>query len=347
MRIALVHPFEWPVVRRGGERYLDDLQWYLRGAGHDVTVVAGADPTPNAVARRLGIDPSEAFGLRAYRALRGERFDVAHALVPSAAMAARAAKIPTVYTVLGHPSRASMPGTVLGRRLLRAAVAKADLVAVLSESARVATQQMFGRDSSILPPGIRHASFTPNRDARTGPPRILFPASNDTGNKGLQHLLPAFAIVLRTQPDARLVLGGPGDHTWAVRESGVPDDVMRNVDVVGVGDVEDVPAMYANATVTVLPSRDEAFGLVLIESMAAGTPVVGGAGSGAEDLITDDIGRLVAFGDREGLASAIVDVIGLASQPGVAQLCNETAKRWDWTAVIGPAHEAIYEQVAR
>jgi len=43
MRIALVHPHSWPEVRRGGERYLDDLAWYLHGAGHEVHVLTGTD----------------------------------------------------------------------------------------------------------------------------------------------------------------------------------------------------------------------------------------------------------------------------------------------------------------
>src|SRR5439155_15671482 len=46
MRVGLVHPFSWPEVRRGGERYLDDLAWYLASAGHDVTVITGTNGEP-------------------------------------------------------------------------------------------------------------------------------------------------------------------------------------------------------------------------------------------------------------------------------------------------------------
>ena len=53
LRIAVVHPFSWPEVRRGGERYLDDLVWYLTEAGHAVDVVTGTT-SPSFVAARGG-----------------------------------------------------------------------------------------------------------------------------------------------------------------------------------------------------------------------------------------------------------------------------------------------------
>ena len=46
LRVALVHPYSWPEVRRGGERYLADLAWYLDRAGHEVAVVTGTTGQP-------------------------------------------------------------------------------------------------------------------------------------------------------------------------------------------------------------------------------------------------------------------------------------------------------------
>src|SRR5438270_4478763 len=54
LRIALVHPFLLQNVRRGGERYLDDLSWYLVRAGHEVDVITGAEPgSPSAHGARI------------------------------------------------------------------------------------------------------------------------------------------------------------------------------------------------------------------------------------------------------------------------------------------------------
>src|SRR4051812_17280846 len=113
MRIALVHPFSWPEVRRGGERYLDDLAGYLAAAGHDVDVVTGSDGAGTtrgnpafvrrrhldvSLLRRRGLGSAETFALVALPQLLRRRYDVVHALMPTAALAARLARQRTVYT---------------------------------------------------------------------------------------------------------------------------------------------------------------------------------------------------------------------------------------------------------
>ncbi|MBA2608947.1 MAG: glycosyltransferase, partial [Actinobacteria bacterium] len=98
------------------------------------------------------------------------------------------------------------------------------------------------------------------------------------------------------------------------------------------------------AHVTVLPSRNEAFGLALAESLASGTPVVGCAGGGADEVVTDDVGRVVTYGDPDALSAAILDVLGMTGNPDIAARCVDRAAVWDWRRSIGPQHEALYEQ---
>src|SRR5260221_1815394 len=121
MRVALVHPYAWPDVRRGGERYLADLAWYLRGAGHRVDVITartgqpatnlgeqGADvrlrQLPELSAMGMTLRQRDWFGVRALPMLVRERYDVVHALVPAAALAARLARQRVVFTLLGQPT---------------------------------------------------------------------------------------------------------------------------------------------------------------------------------------------------------------------------------------------------
>jgi hypothetical protein len=66
-----------------------------------------------------------------------------------------------------------------------------------------------------------------------------------------------------------------------------------------------------------------------------------------EILDRPDIGRVAPVGDSGALADAILEAIALAADPATASRCHEHARRWDWTTVIGPAHEAVYEQLAR
>lgn len=360
MRVALVHPFAWPDVRRGGERYLDDLTWYLRGAGHDVDVITGTQSSPGVSVTSHGADrrlrqirnvrrgsirltEPETFGIRALPTLLRRRYDIVHALVPTAALAARSAGHRTVLTMLGHPSAELLAGHPIKERTLRAAIRRASAVTVLSGNVERDVEGLFGRNAVIVPPGVRTDGFAPTQ--RTAQPSILF-ASAMRDDKGLGVLLRAFPAVAAAVPAARLVLCGPGDPAWAFAEAGEALVPYRDrVDVIGPGDPADLPARYASAHVTVLPSRNEAFGLVLAESLASGTPVIGCSAGGADDIVNDDVGRIVAHGDVAGLSAALLACLELAADPDATARCVARAAHWDWQSAVGPQHEALYRRV--
>jgi phosphatidylinositol alpha-mannosyltransferase len=361
LRIALVHPFIWPNVRRGGERYLDDLAWYLTRAGHKVDVITGAEPgSPSAHGAHIvqvryprsgwflprGISATDTFGLAALPRLR-DHYDVVHAFTPAAALAARVARAPTLFTLLGHPAPEIFESRAQ-RALTAAAVRRSTAVAALSEASAAQAEQTFGRPAEVLSPGVRLDRFDARLEARVGAPQILFPAAA-LPQKGLTLLLSAMALVLERLPDARLVIGGPGDPAWAFAELGAARaSVEGAVDVLGAGSADEVAGRYRSATVTVLPSRDDAFGLVLVESLACGTPAVCCRAGGMPEIVDRaGVGRVAPYGDAAALARALDEAIALARDPATAGRCREHARHWDWSDVIGPAHEAVYHRIAR
>lgn len=349
MRIAIVHPFTWGDVRRGGERYAHDLTWWLSTQGHDVDYVTGGpahsiseEGTARIVrlhhrhGQRLtgwGVSKTDTFGITVLPWLVRNRYDVVHAFVPAAAIAARLARQRTVFTAIGHPTPDNV-GTA-GRLLTRAARA-ANVTTALSRSAADGLAGVTGRTPRVVSPGVRSDIFTPSLAARTGPPRLLFAAHAGAPRKQLPLLVTAMVQVLDQLPDARLVLGGGG------AAPAMPARVAPAVDDIGTGELADVPQRYRDATVTVLPSLDEAFGLVLIESLACGTPVVASRSGGMPEIVGDPVGRLAAPNDAGDLARAIVEAVSLARDPAVPARCAEHAKRWSWESV-GPDHLAAYD----
>jgi len=359
--IALVHPFSWPEVRRGGERYLADLAWYLDREGHRVELIAGtAGPSNHATERHTTVrklrhlrgravrlvarDDDESFGIRAFPRLVARRFDVVHAFVPSAAVAARAARQRTVYTVLGHPSPELVASLPRAGRLMRAAVRSATKAVALSSASARATEQVFGRETGVLSPGVILDRFPVQPGARNGPPRVLFNAFASNPEKGLGTLVEAFVLLLERMPDARLVLAGPGDPSWAL--AALDGRARAAVDVLGPGLLADVPTRYRESTVTVLPSTNEAFGLVLVESLASGTPVVCSSEGGMPEIVDSaTVGRIAPYGDAAALSVALSEAVELARDPATAARCRDHATRWDWERSIGPMHEHVYDAV--
>src|SRR4051794_2893439 len=281
MRIALVHPFSWPDVRRGGERYLHDLAWYLTRQGADVDIVIGGAPGiergPDGRVVRLrhprrlqvrSLSATDTFGLPALGWLARTRYDVVHALTPTAALAAVGTRQRVAYTALGHPTRRSISVRRHDLRMFRATMRHVAAPLALSESAADSITDLVGVRPRVVPPGLRTDMFPLDDRPRTGPARILFPAHASDRRKGLDLLLQAFDLVLDRLPDARLVRGGGGASGGAFA---LPDPATRvrveaATDELGAGELDGLPARYAAATVSVLPSIEEAFGLVLVEA---------------------------------------------------------------------------------
>jgi glycosyltransferase involved in cell wall biosynthesis len=291
----------------------------------------------------------ETFAVAAFPQLLRRRYDVVHCMTPTAAVASRLAGQRTIYTVLIHPTHRQYERNPIERRLTAAGVRAAHAVTALSEASADATRDVFGRPAEVLAPGVRLDRFPPELAPRTGPPRLLFPADASDQRKSLHVALGALARIAGDHPGIRLQLAGPGDPEWALRF--VKDDratVEPLLEVLGTGELDDVPRRYREATVTVLPSHSEAFGLVLVESLASGTPAVCSRSGGMPEIVDDPgVGRAVEPGDPEALARALTESIGLASEPGTAKRCTEHARRWGWRESIGPSHEALYERVMR
>jgi glycosyltransferase involved in cell wall biosynthesis len=363
LRVALVHAHAWPEVRRGAERYLADLATTLAELGHDVTCIVGTGgPSGTSVdggittvrlrhrlSRTLtprGINAADSFGARCFPHLLRHRYDVVHAMVPSAALAAVTARQRTVYTVLGHPTREQFVRRV-DLPLTRAAMRRSHVVTALSGASADACADLGGRRPRVLAPGVRIERFPAELAARTGPLRMLFNGDASDPRKGVDLAIQVLAALLPTQPDARLVLGGPGDHRWALGELpvGALAAVDGRIDVLGVGALGDVAGRYRSATLTLHPARHEAFGLVLLESLASGTPVVCADDGGMPDIVTDDgVGRVV-----QRTPAAVLDgvraVVALAADPATPQRCAAHARRWSWSDVAGPAHAEVYRQL--
>lgn len=365
MRIALLHPFPWPEVRRGAERYLADLSWFLAGAGHDVDVITGTSGRSTTSVEdgvrvhrrhlhgrhrlhRFDISPSDAFGAHALPTLLRRRYDVVHTLVPSGVIAAKLTAQRCLYTLLGHPTPEQVGIRRVDEPVLRTALRRADAVAVLSTATADSIRFLTTRPVEVVPPGLRSDRFPVDLTPRRGPLRVLFSAHGSDARKGGAVLVEAFARVLQVHPDARLQHSGEGslDHALGTLPTEERLLVDGALDRLGPGAPDDVPARYRAATVTVLPARHEAFGLVLVESLASGTPVVCVDDGGPPEIVTDPgVGRVVPPDDAAALAAAIVDVAALAGDPATPGRCAEHARSWDWATSIGPRHVAVYRDL--
>jgi glycosyltransferase involved in cell wall biosynthesis len=268
-------------------------------------------------------------------------------MTPTAALAGRLARRPTVYTVIGHPTAEQLTHRGYDAAVFGAAIRRATVAAALSRASADQVEALFHRPADVLTPGVRSELFRPDLSPRTGPPRLLFSAAAGDRRKGLDLAFAAFARLLEARPDARLQISGEGDPAWAFDTLASDEDarVRAATDFLGAGSVDEVPERYRRATVTVLPSLDEAFGMALVESLATGTPVVCSPSGGMPEIVDGaDVG-VVAERTPAAMAAAMEKALVMAADESTPLRCVEHAKRWDWEESVGPTHVALYTRM--
>lgn len=375
MRIAITNPTTWPYVRRGGERFINELARYLAARGHDVTILSGKPGRREVrtgsgyttvyhrrlwhpLLARVGVLEFHAFFLRCLPALLARRDDVVLCCTFldtfAAILARRFTGAPCVFWVNSPPPPVQYFRSVtLGGGIVRRAMRGADELIALSRYMQELLDRKYGRPGLEIPIPVDLERFPLSRARDHERPVILCAAALDDARKGGRLLLRAFERLKETRPSARLQVVSPIGEP-VVRELVSLVSPRWRGDVEFLGDRTDaLPELYGRAAVSVLPSLWEAFGMVVVESMATGTPVVGTRDGALPELIRDDgVGRLfdpgptvgAAATNVDGLARALDEALTLSRDPETALRCRARADELGWERV-GPRFEALFEQL--
>jgi phosphatidylinositol alpha-mannosyltransferase len=350
MKIALMHPTYWPEVRRGSERLVHDAAVALHRRGHQVSIVTThPGPSEETVedgvrvlrARRPPQLPRtgdqelfvETAPVSALRLLRGE-FDLAHAFFPVDAWAAvkvrGAGGPPVAFSFHGIPVREYLVNRRRRLDLISAAARNSDAVSVLSAAAALPYRRYLLREPRVVPGGVFCGEYEVDVP-RAERPTLICAASLGDPRKGGRLLLEAFTLARERVPEARLLLAGGRDPFL----SKITLEHPKGVELIDGDDTSELAAAYGSAWASVLPAIGEAFGLVLIESMAAGTPAIALRSGACPEVIVDEItGALVEPGDAPALAEAIVAALERPPDGEVAAACRRRAREFDWEQVV-------------
>ena len=185
--------------------------------------------------------------------------------------------------------------------------------------------------------------------ARYGRPsgaRLVAFVGHKTAGKGALDLLEACRLLLDERPDLVVVMAGEPTPTFTRRYEALPEHLRARVLSVQPGEAEKHDLLAASSLLA-LPSRDDSFGIVLLEAWLHGKVVVGAQAGGIPDIIEEgQSGLLVPYGDVAKLARAIAWLLDHPAE--VAEMGargrERLLQRWTWAAVYERVRR-VYERV--
>ena len=364
MKIAMVSPYDftWP---GGVTAHVAQLARELGRSGHEVQVLAPHSPSRESQDADLHVPLGRSVPLpsggsiarvslswwlypKVRALLRKEQFDVIHLHEPMAPILplcvlefSDSVNVGTFHASYArqHLYRITHPIIKRWQQRLHGNIA-------VSPAARRYVNNAFPGDYEIIPNGIDFKHFStdvaPMPQYQDGKINILFVGRLEK-RKGLRYLLEAYGKLKWDLPNIRLIVVGPGNpdkESYRVMSS----QNLQDVEFVGRVSYDDLPRYYASADIFCSPATGaESFGIVLLEAMSAGKPVVASDIEGFRGVMTHgEQGLLVPKKDSNALAEALGM---LARDPELRRKLggngNRLAKEYRWEVVAGRV-EAYY-----
>ncbi|NYZ79012.1 glycosyltransferase family 4 protein [Candidatus Micrarchaeota archaeon] len=351
----------------GVESYVYNLSRELVKIGHDLSVIcanepnAGDEVVDGVKVKRLGyvgkiantnITPKLPY------AIWKEDFDVIHTHLPtpwSADWSAVISKVKEKPLVLTYHNNiigsgfASQIANIYRRTMMKFVLGKADKIIVTNKKQLKFSPFLGGyaEKVKIIPPGVDTKKFKPLKVEKEEN-SVFFLSVLDRFHeyKGLEHLLRALKIVKNEINDVKLTVGGGGELTEHYKGIAHQLGLKDNVDFIGQIAESELVKQYNMSELFVLPSTSpaqEGFGIVLLEAMACGVPVVTTDIVGmAEEIEKENAGIVITPTDAESLADAIV--IGLENKKN-GKNARRLAERYNWRIIAKNISE-VYSSIS-
>ena len=354
MRVGLVCPYAWDTPG-GVAAHIDDLRLALMRLGHEAIILAPAedeDALPDYVTsggKPISISSNGSvakinFGpvatARARRWVKESELDILHVHEPAGPtlglLSVWVSEGPIVAT--WHASLESSRRELNAMApMVRSAMEKIRARIAVSEYARRSLVEYTGGDAVLIPNGVDcslYAGDEPLPGHRRAQDTLMFLGRIDEPRKGLPILLAALPRVAAAIPDVTLLVAGPGEVA-AVRAELDPA-IADRVEFLGLVSQEDKARALHSADIYVAPNTGgESFGIILLEAMAAGAPVVASDIEAFQRVL--DEGRAgVHFGseDADDLAEKLIELLGDPDRRDALRAAGMArAAEFDWSSV--------------
>ncbi|ABW26916.1 glycosyltransferase family 4 protein [Acaryochloris marina] len=240
----------------------------------------------------------------------------------------------------------------------RAVFSRANRFIVLSQAFKDILQHTYdipGERVQIIPGGVETDRFATSVSPEAARAKlqwpqdrfILFTARRLSKRMGLGNLVEAMASVCQQYPEVLLMMAGKGEQEQALKARIQELGLTNHIQMLGYLPDQALPMAYRAADLAILPTLSlEGFGLVVLESLAAGTPILGTPVGGIPEILRPFCEDLVLPGySPQNIASGILEACSEKRHLPSAQVCEDhVRKNYDWSVIVQQV-QASYQEV--
>jgi phosphatidylinositol alpha-mannosyltransferase len=370
MKIGLVLPYS--IAKGGGVRsYVFAIQAELKRRGHDARIITPEprgysgkppkdvifignstdwkSPTATTIQVSAAGDPD-----RIHDVLEAEKFDLIHFHEPWIPILSRQllSRSNTINVATFH---AKLPDNFMSKTIervitpyTRSILKYIDIMTAASEPGSEYIRTLTNKPIYFVPTGIDLKEYKPRPDAEQLVQPTIFYVGRLEKRKGVKYLLQAFVLVQQQVPDAQLVIGGDGPDRRKL-ELLATELGLHNVSFLGYVEEKEKIKWLQTCTVFCAPSiYGEGFGIVNIEALACGAPVVAGANPGFVSALPDRgmLGLVNPYDAGDFARRLVVHLQDPGLRKFWRQWSKDYVKQFDYRHIVDK-YEALYEQAAR
>jgi glycosyltransferase involved in cell wall biosynthesis len=192
------------------------------------------------------------------------------------------------------------------RHLVQSTFAQASALIAVSRALEKGMQNYYQGKIHVLPNFIDVERLGNPQRPSLSKPFVFLTLAHLVKNKNIDLLLQAFSLFHQREPESKLLIAGDGVEVERLKKLCQTLDLNAHVEFLGGIPRPQLQEVFARAHAFILPSQRETFGVVFIEALALGLPVIGTACGGPEDIITPDVGILIKKIDKEDVAQAML-----------------------------------------
>lgn len=233
-------------------------------------------------------------------------------------------------------------------KFIKSAYNDADALISVGEKLKVSMMKYTNKDITVIPNIVDMEKFNKkNKKNKKNTDEFIFiTICNLKKNKNIDFLINAFNISFKGNNNIKLIILGDGEEKDELNKMIIDYEMTKQIKILGAVDRNSISSYIQKSDAFVLPSKYETFGIVYIEALACGAPIIATECGGPEDFFNEDLGYMIPLDNMDSLKQSLVDMVKYREKFDSELISEFVSSRFSVNVVMKKI-EGIYGEILK